>query len=84
MLKQLKDQYDLDVNYIRLGFFSNSLLLNKKMYLLYNIFNKKKEFFLLKKKQKQVGPYFFNYLSFDTLNNRIFIKKKQNFDYFNK
>lgn len=84
LLDKLKVDYDLNVNYFRLGFFSNSLLLNKKMYLLYNIFNKKREFFLLKKKERQVGSYFFNYLTYNTLNNAIFNVKKEKFDYFIK
>ena len=84
MLDKLKVDYDLAVNYLRLGFFSNSLLLNKKMYLLYNIFNKKREFFLLKKKERQVGSYFFNYLTYQTMNNNFSNKIEKKFDYFVK
>lgn len=84
MLNKLKAEYDLEQSYYRLGFFSNSLLLNKKMYLLYNMFNKKKIFFLLKKKEREVGSYTVNFLGFDSLSTNFYKEKNKKNDYFFK
>jgi hypothetical protein len=76
--------FDFKQNYFRLGFYANSLLLNKKMYLLYNFLNKKKEFFYLKNKKKEIGKSL-NFLvlasfKFKYVNNKVcnsdYLKKK--------
>jgi hypothetical protein len=73
--------------YSRLGFFANSLILNKKMYLLYNILNKKKEFLFLQNKTKD-NRLNKNFLVVNSLKTKHFYKNvlflMNNFDYFNK
>jgi len=82
-LKNFNDNLNLKQNYFRLGLFANSLILNKKMYLLYNFFNKKKEFFLLKNKNKE-NNFDRNYLSLFSLKFKFFIKNSIICDYFYK
>lgn len=70
-------------NYSRLGFYANSLLLNKKTYLLYNIFNKKKEFFCFKNKREERVLYKSS-LILNTLKLGLVCKNFAKFDYFGK
>ena len=70
-------------NYFRLGFYANSLLLNKKMYLLYNFWNKKKELFFLKNKKKYIGKNL-NFLLLSSFKSKYVSNKIYNFDYLNK
>jgi hypothetical protein len=85
-----KNFNNLDINkfkYSRLGFFANSLILNKKMYLLYNILNKKKEFLFLQNKKKE-NRFDKNFLILNSLKlgtfYKNFIVSIKFFDYFDK
>jgi hypothetical protein len=85
--KNFNDLTSNKFKYSRLGFFANSLILNKKMYLLYNIFNKKKEFLFLqnKKKDNRLDKNFLTITSLKTQNfNKNFVFLTKQFDYFNK
>jgi len=66
-LEKLKERFDIDLkeNYRQVSFVPNLLLLNKKVYLLYNYFNKRKEFLLLKNNKN--SRYIFNYIGFFSL-----------------
>jgi hypothetical protein len=67
-LEKLKESFDIDLkkNYKQVSFIPNLLLLNKKVYLLYNYFNKSKEFLLLNNNKN--SRYIFNYIGFFSLN----------------
>ncbi len=87
MDKNFNDLNNNKFKYSRLGFFANSLILNKKMYLLYNIFNKKKEFLFLqnKKKDNRLDKNFLIITSLKRQNfNKNFVFLMKQFDYFNK
>jgi len=58
------------------------LLLNKKPYLLYNFWNKRREFLWLKNELED-SRYTFNYIGFFSLGLDKFMSYKK-FDYFNK
>lgn len=75
-------KFDLKDGYTQMNLYPNSLCLNKKMYLLYNFWNKKREFFLLKNDSKE-SRYPFNFIGFSSL---MFFNlyKTVKFDYFNK
>jgi hypothetical protein len=73
---------DLKQHYFRLGLYANSLLLNKKMYLLYNIWNKKRELCLIDKNKK--NRISINFLTFTSLNVNFYSQKSIKFDYFMK
>jgi hypothetical protein len=84
-LEKLKERFDIDLkkNYKQVSFNPNLLLLNKKVYLLYNYFNKKKEFLLLSNNKNT--RYIFNYIGFFSLN--FFLNIEPNIikiDYFKK
>lgn len=83
MLDIIKElNIDLKQHYFRLGLYANSLILNKKMYLLYNIWNKKRELLLLDKdKKSRLG---INFLTFSSLNFDFYNQKIIRFDYFMK
>jgi len=83
-LEKLKERFNFDLkqNYVLMNIYPNTLLLNKKMYLLYNFWNKRREFFLLTNDDKE-SRRFFNYIGFLSLNFNIHYKNKH-FDYFNK
>ena len=61
-----KFNFDLKIKYTYYSIFSNALFLNKKLYLLYNFWNKKKEFLLLEN-QKKESRYDINYQGFFSL-----------------
>lgn len=75
--------FDLKKNFFRLGFYSNSLLLNKKVYLLYNMWDRKKKFFLLTNNKKS-SILSTNFLSFTSLNKQMHLSTGIKFDYFLK
>ena len=84
-MEKLKEKIDIDLkaNYRQVSFVPNLLLLNKKVYLLYNYFNKRKEFLLLNNNKN--SRYIFNYIGFFSLN--FFLNIRLNvikFDYFKK
>ena len=84
-MDKLKERFDIDLkkNYKQVSFSPNLLLLNKKVYLLYNYFNKKKEFLLLNNNKN--SRYIFNYIGFFSLN--FFLNIELNsikIDYFKK
>jgi hypothetical protein len=84
-LEKLKEKFDIDLkkNYKQVSFIPNLLLLNKKVYLLYNYFNKKKEFLLLKNNKN--SRYIFNFIGFFSLNFFLNIELNvKKFDYFKK
>jgi hypothetical protein len=64
--------FNLKQNYNRINLLSNLFFLKKKIYLLYNFWNKKSSFFLLKK-----NKFFFNYHKFISLGNLNNIKKEK-------
>ena len=84
-MEKLKEKIDIDLkaNYRQVSFVPNLLLLNKKVYLLYNYFNKRKEFLLLNNNKN--SRYIFNYIGFFSLS--FFLNIRLNvikFDYFKK
>jgi hypothetical protein len=84
-LEKLKLRFDIDLkkNYKQISFIPNILLLNKKVYLLYNYFNKRKEFLLLNYNKN--SRYIFNHIGFFSLS--LFFNIELNvikFDYFKK
>jgi hypothetical protein len=83
-LNKLKENFDFDLkqDYIYYTIYANVLLLNKKLYLLYNFWNKRKEFLFLKK-NNNISQFFKNYRNFVSLGLNNY-KKKENFDYFYK
>jgi hypothetical protein len=84
-LEKLKENFDIDLkkNYKQVSFIPNLLLLNKKVYLLYNYFNKSRDFLLLNNYKN--SRYIFNYIGFFSLNFflNIELKSVKN-DYFKK
>ena len=84
-MEKLKERFDIDLkeNYRQVSFVPNLLLLNKKVYLLYNYFNKRKEFLLLNYNKN--SRYIFNYIGFFSLNFFLNIRLDTiKFDYFKK
>jgi len=84
-LEKLKESFDFDLkkNYRQVSFIPNLLLLNKKVYLLYNYFNKGKEFLLLNNNKN--SRYIFNYIGFFSLNFFLNIElNSAKYDYFKK
>jgi hypothetical protein len=83
-LNKLKEKFDFDLtqNYIYYSIYSNALHLNKKLYLLYNFFNKRKEFLLLKS-NKNSSRFIKNFQGFFSLNFNVY-KSFNKFDYFKK
>ena len=84
-MEKLKERFDIDLkeNYRQVSFVPNLLLLNKKVYLLYNYFNKSKEFLLLNYNKN--SRYIFNYIGFFSLNFFLNIRLDTiKFDYFKK
>jgi hypothetical protein len=79
--------YDFNINikYSRLGFFSNSLFLKNKPSLLFKTLDNKEGLFLLPYNNK-ISKLNFNFLNFNSLNSSIKINfmNKINFDYFMK
>jgi hypothetical protein len=84
--KNFLNFYVNELNYSRLGFFANSLILNKKMYLLYKIFNKKTEFIFLKNKKKnnRLDKNILILASLNSINFKKFYINTKFFDYFYK
>ena len=82
-MEKLKGKFifDLKKKYTYYSIFSNALFSNKKLYLLCNFWNKKKEFLLLDN-QKKESRYDINYQGFFSLDFFSFFKIK--FDYFSK
>ena len=83
-MNKLKEKlnFDLNQNFIYFTIYSNALLLNKKLYLLYNFWNKRKEFLLLKS-NKRTSRFIKNYQGFTSLNFENY-QQTNKFDYFSK
>jgi hypothetical protein len=83
-LSKLKEKFNFDLkqNFIYYTIYSNALLLNKKLYLLYNFWNKRKEFLLLKS-NKKTSRFSKNFQGFISLNFENY-ENINKFDYFYK
>lgn len=84
-MEKLKGRFDFDLrrDYTYYSIYSNALFLNKKLYLLYNFWNQRKEFFLLKDQGKK-SRIQINFQGFFSLGFCFNIENKIKFDYFNK